>query len=641
MKSKYDLSIFIKENALGIVSDLGPLARLRDRTHALVELNLFQVEFITRSAINELIAEVDMYPHFVFVINQVRFSVLKQIFITGQLPSHVKVDQIRVEERTGGSAGVERDRCRSLPVLDLIKNLGQSESCNGSHFLNEQTLACFFNHVLTQVDLRPLYPTSLEFWQSYGAFVGTTFDHVTFQIQGIYFYIESLLPSLPMSFEENDNLTVELFTDFSELTKQLHVIDDIIDFRLERLLSVDWSDDYCPDSEILDFLLAVERATNVVPCLENLADDVGRKFNRWLDCAPLALNPQLRQRKALLSANLQSFDLYRQMIEHRLDEVRALRLLIGQSGDHVISRWQKIISGSIRSRFEVKAFQAFFGSRFDPFIEPEERLDSGSVLIFEREVKAMEQKLDERPTVLVAEDEAMLLDSISIFLHEEGYHVIEAKDGAEAFELFRQHKVDILVTDIRMPKMTGDVLIADIMKVRQLPIVVFTGYSDVPNYRLRDLGASDIIAKPVDFSELSDAIRRRLRKNHLESELEAVAHLKLLETRLENENADRTIRLGRDGFFLCGDWTGYNRGDTVRFNIDHEDPKLPLLVGVGKIYWANHSKYRDEEICPGIMIEFLSLDDQGASVKAWLEKASPLSSIPLILESERGGRNAA
>ena len=58
-------------------------------------------------------------------------------------------------------------------------------------------------------------------------------------------------------------------------------------------------------------------------------------------------------------------------------------------------------------------------------------------------------------TILVVEDEAANLRLVSLFLEKRGYRVLQARDGLEAMELISQFRVDVVLSDLRMPRMDG------------------------------------------------------------------------------------------------------------------------------------------------------------------------------------------
>ena len=71
---------------------------------------------------------------------------------------------------------------------------------------------------------------------------------------------------------------------------------------------------------------------------------------------------------------------------------------------------------------------------------------------------------------------------------------------------------DIVITDLTMPKMTGDLLAQELMRIRpEIPVILFTGYSDlVSRERFSKLGIRDCLMKPLTRKDLAESIRRVL-----------------------------------------------------------------------------------------------------------------------------------
>ena len=85
---------------------------------------------------------------------------------------------------------------------------------------------------------------------------------------------------------------------------------------------------------------------------------------------------------------------------------------------------------------------------------------------------------EEAIVVLLAEDDAMVRNLVALMLLKEGYAVLAANDGQEAFEICRQYKgpIHLLLTDVTMPRMTGMELAERIQKKRsEIKILVMSG----------------------------------------------------------------------------------------------------------------------------------------------------------------------
>jgi response regulator NasT len=110
--------------------------------------------------------------------------------------------------------------------------------------------------------------------------------------------------------------------------------------------------------------------------------------------------------------------------------------------------------------------------------------------------------------VLIAEDEALIRLDLAEMLREEGYQVIaEAGDGASAIELARDLRPNLVIMDIKMPKVDGISAAAVIVEERIAPVVMLTAFSqrDLVE-RARDAGAMAYLVKPFQKRDLLPAV---------------------------------------------------------------------------------------------------------------------------------------
>jgi two-component system, response regulator PdtaR len=110
--------------------------------------------------------------------------------------------------------------------------------------------------------------------------------------------------------------------------------------------------------------------------------------------------------------------------------------------------------------------------------------------------------------VLVAEDEALIRLDLVELLAEEGYTVVgEAGDGEQAIELARSLSPDLVVMDVKMPKLDGISAASVIAEERIAPVVILTAFSQRELVdRARDAGAMAYVVKPFDASDVVPAI---------------------------------------------------------------------------------------------------------------------------------------
>ena len=112
--------------------------------------------------------------------------------------------------------------------------------------------------------------------------------------------------------------------------------------------------------------------------------------------------------------------------------------------------------------------------------------------------------------VLVADDEIHIIHVVAIKLRNNGFEVISAANGAEAFELACEEKPDIIVTDFQMPVMTGLQLVEKLRKCEQtkdIPVIMLTarGFA-VEDGQKKDLQISELLSKPFSPKELLRSI---------------------------------------------------------------------------------------------------------------------------------------
>ncbi len=110
--------------------------------------------------------------------------------------------------------------------------------------------------------------------------------------------------------------------------------------------------------------------------------------------------------------------------------------------------------------------------------------------------------------MVIAEDEALIRLDLAEMLAEEGYEVVgQAGDGQQAIELVDQHRPDLVVLDVKMPKLDGISAAAHIAERRIAPVVILTAFSqrDLVE-RARDAGAMAYLVKPFGKNDLVPAI---------------------------------------------------------------------------------------------------------------------------------------
>ncbi len=117
-----------------------------------------------------------------------------------------------------------------------------------------------------------------------------------------------------------------------------------------------------------------------------------------------------------------------------------------------------------------------------------------------------------RELVLVADDEELVLESITSTLELMGLEVITARDGAQALELFEKEQPCLVITDVCMPHRDGLAVASHIKAHRpECPVIVVTGHGDEETViRALKSGATDYLRKPFQINELRNITSRAL-----------------------------------------------------------------------------------------------------------------------------------
>jgi CheY-like chemotaxis protein len=113
-------------------------------------------------------------------------------------------------------------------------------------------------------------------------------------------------------------------------------------------------------------------------------------------------------------------------------------------------------------------------------------------------------------TILIVEDEPASLRVLSYYLHQEGYYVLQARNGFEAIELIDQFRVDVVLSDLKMPGMDGVALARHIIsKLPHTPIMVMTAYAADDVNALLELRVP-YLGKPLILEKLKSEIQTLL-----------------------------------------------------------------------------------------------------------------------------------
>jgi DNA-binding response OmpR family regulator len=122
--------------------------------------------------------------------------------------------------------------------------------------------------------------------------------------------------------------------------------------------------------------------------------------------------------------------------------------------------------------------------------------------------------------ILIVDDEPAICGLIEEYLKKQGYEVSQAGNGHDALAIVKTGSVDLVISDIKMPGMSGVELLQKIREYSAtMPVLLATGFPTMESaIDALKAGAYDYIAKPFHFEEVGEKIRRALLQRHLQEE---------------------------------------------------------------------------------------------------------------------------
>ena len=120
------------------------------------------------------------------------------------------------------------------------------------------------------------------------------------------------------------------------------------------------------------------------------------------------------------------------------------------------------------------------------------------------------------PKILLVDDEQSVQTLLTYPLREEGYEVISALDGQEALDRFAEHRFDLVVLDIMLPKLDGIEVCRRLRTRSQVPIIMLTAKGDeIDKVVGLEVGADDYITKPFSMREFRSRVKAALRRSDM------------------------------------------------------------------------------------------------------------------------------
>lgn len=245
-------------------------------------------------------------------------------------------------------------------------------------------------------------------------------------------------------------------------------------------------------------------------------------------------------------------------------------------------------------------------------------------------------------TVLVVDDQAPLREAVAFEFEMLGCGTLQAENGEKALEVFKQNKVDVIISDIRMPIWDGTRFLEELRKISpsQPPFIFMTGYADLQPSQAYERGADAFLGKPIYPDSLYEVLRRITapldqRWRNRPDSMPRMA-IKADFSNPRHQPLNQHFQLGRGGFFIATQHipdVPHTQDLRVSFDLTFDKScSLTRLQGIGAIRWIRGNP--QEGFVQGYGIEFEYVES--ASYRALLPLIETPALLAFIPEGKKG-----
>ena len=235
--------------------------------------------------------------------------------------------------------------------------------------------------------------------------------------------------------------------------------------------------------------------------------------------------------------------------------------------------------------------------------------------------------------VLVVDDEPELAELVAMEYEAIGSKVYTADNCRNAIRVAKEHSIDILITDYRMPNESGLDLAIGLTKENILiPVLIFmTGFADLTLEDAYNCGAGAIFGKPFNKRELIKTSGRLLLpyEERWQGVNEEPATRAISLVRSFPEIDGSSLKLGRGGFFCPLKEEFPTLSDAISFEISFDGGPVKSIKGLGVVRWVR-SVDESDEFSSGIGVEIIQIDskEERESLANYLNQQRPVAFIP-------------
>ena len=206
--------------------------------------------------------------------------------------------------------------------------------------------------------------------------------------------------------------------------------------------------------------------------------------------------------------------------------------------------------------------------------------------------------MEDRPVILVVDDQFQNIELLEAYLAPQGYEIVKAASGEEALEKLTHNQIDLVLLDIMMPKMPGlevlEKLRAD-EKTKMIPVVMVTALKETEDkIKALEAGCDDFISKPFGKVELLARVKSILKISHYHQELE------------EKEKFKAVVDKISDGIAICS--PDYLIKDSNEAILKYLNISQPANVNLVETLFANYTVSIKKEALMDLTIAHKTFD---------------------------------
>lgn len=200
--------------------------------------------------------------------------------------------------------------------------------------------------------------------------------------------------------------------------------------------------------------------------------------------------------------------------------------------------------------------------------------------------------MSDQKTILIVDDEPDIRELLVLEFELLKFRVLEAGNGKQAAEIAKKEKIDVIISDIRMPGGDGVTLLKELRQINPFspPVILITGFADISTPQAFDAGAEAIFMKPFSLADLVICAQKALKPIGERADLlPAAPELSTIQRKwptFPGVNGP-DFSLGHSGFYIACSAPVPKRDSTATFNLDFGGGELKCLQGKGTVRWTD------------------------------------------------------